>query len=191
MSLLVYVASTGRARYDAPVKIVIQLVALGTAGALVGLGANALSPRPAPLGQAVRPASETTPGTCAVEADVGAGGVPRISVEQAAPLCADCSAAFVDARTAEQYQAGHVSGALHLPPGDVPPEVLESLKKFKTTVVYDDDASCILADAVAMGLREMGLSDVRVLTGSWPAWAAAGAPGASGPCGACSDGGRH
>lgn len=174
-------------------KIVIQLAALGAVGALVGLGANALSPRPAPLGQAVRPASETTPGACAVDAALAAGAVPRITVEQATPLCADCSAAFVDARTAEQYQAGHVSGAVHLPPGDVPPDVLESLKKFETTVVYDDDASCILAEAVAMGLREMGLKDVRVLTGSWPAWAAAGAPGESGPCGACSGPqvGRH
>jgi rhodanese-related sulfurtransferase len=173
------------------VKIVSQLLAIGAAGALVGLGGNALSPRPAPLGEAVRPASETTPGTCAAEADT-TSGVPRITVEEAAPLCSDCSAAFVDARTAEQYQAGHVSGAVHLPPGDVPPEVLENLKRFKTAVVYDDDASCILAEAVAMGLREMGVKDVRVLTGSWPAWAAAGAPGASGPCGVCGpQGGRH
>jgi rhodanese-related sulfurtransferase len=179
-----------------PVKIVLQLILLGVVGSAVGLGANALSPRPAPLGQAVRPASETTPGACAVDGAAVAGGVggavPRITVEHAAPLCADCSAAFVDARTAEQYQAGHVSGALHLPPGDVPPEVLDTLKKFKTTIVYDDDASCILAEAVAMGLREMGVKDVRVLTGAWPAWASSGAPGASGACAACSaTGGRH
>ena len=173
-----------------PVKIVLQLIALGTAGTLVGLGANALSPRPAPLGQAVRPASETTPGACAVDESVS-GAVPRITVQQAAPLCSDCSAAFVDARTAEQFQAGHISGAVHLPPGDIPPDVLESLKKFPTTVVYDDDASCILAEAVAMGLREMGVKDVRVLTGAWPAWAAAGAPGASGACGVCTQQGGH
>lgn len=180
------------AGYDAAVKLPFQLLAIGAAGALIGLGANALSPRPAPLGQPVRPASETTPGTCAATATDVTAAVPRITVEQAAPLCAECVAAFVDARTAEQYQAGHVSGALHLPPGDVPPEVLDTLKKFKTTVVYDDDASCILAEAVAMGLREMGVKDVRVLTGAWPAWAAAGAPGASGPCGVCgSQGGRH
>jgi rhodanese-related sulfurtransferase len=178
------------------VKIALQLILLGVVGSAVGLGANAFSPRPAPLGQAVRPASETTPGACAVDEAAFAGGVggavPRITVEHAAPLCADCSAAFVDARTAEQYQAGHVSGALHLPPGDVPPEILDALKKFKTTIVYDDDASCILAEAVAMGLREMGVKDVRVLTGAWPAWAASGAPGASGACDACSaTGGRH
>jgi len=172
------------------VKIVLQLLAIGVLGSAVGLGANALSPRPAPLGEAVRPASETTPGACAVE-QATAGGVPRISAEQAAPLCANCTAAFVDARTAEQYQAGHVSGALHLPPGDIPPATLEALKKYPTTVVYDDDASCILAEAVAMGLREMGVKDVRVLTGAWPAWIEAGAPGASGPCGACSQGGGH
>lgn len=186
------VASGGFAGYDGPVKILLQLLLLGAVGSAVGLGANAFSPRPAPLGQAVRPASETTPGACAVDdAAIAGGAVPRITVEHAAPLCADCSAAFVDARTAEQYQAGHVTGALHLPPGDVPPQVLDTLKKFKTTIVYDDDASCILADAVAMGLREMGVKDVRVLTGAWPAWAASGAPGASGPCVACSGPGGH
>lgn len=177
--------------YDASVKISLQLIAVGVAGALVGLGANALSPRPAPLGKAVRPSSEENPGTCSAGAEA-TGGVPRITVEKAAPLCAQCTAAFVDARSAEQYAAGHISGAVHLPPGDIPPEVLDTLKRFKTAVVYDDDASCILADAVAMGLREMGLQDVRVLTGAWPAWVAAGAPGASGPCGICGpQGGQH
>ena len=186
----VRVASRRLAGYDALVKIALQLIALGTAGTLVGLGANALSPRPAPLGQAVQPASEASPGACAVD-DPTAASVPRITVEQAAPLCVDCKAAFVDARTEEEFQAGHVSGALHLPPGDIPPGTLENLKKYETTIVYDDDEACILAEAVAMGLREMGLRDVRVLTGAWPAWAAAGAPGSSGPCGVCSSPGGH
>ena len=44
--------------------------------------------------------------------------VPRISVEEATPLCVACSALFVDARSATEYQAGHITGALHIAPGD-------------------------------------------------------------------------
>jgi 3-mercaptopyruvate sulfurtransferase SseA len=168
------------------VKLVAQIVVLSVAGAAVGLGANALSGNPAPLGRPVHPKAVSSPGMCG--ADPAAGGfaaVPRISVEQAQPLCAACSAAFVDARTEEEYTAGHVSGAIHLPPGDVPPAALDHLRRFSTTIVYDGDPSCAMADAVAMGLREIGVKDVRVLTGAWPEWLARGGPGSSGPCAIC------
>jgi 3-mercaptopyruvate sulfurtransferase SseA len=112
--------------------------------------------------------------------------VPRISVEQAQPLCVACTAAFVDARTEEEFLVGHVSGAIHLPPGDVPPAALERLKLLPTVVVYDGDPSCAMAEAVALGLKELGLKDVRVLTGAWPEWSAKSAPATSGPCPSCS-----
>jgi 3-mercaptopyruvate sulfurtransferase SseA len=168
-------------------RLLLQTVALCAAGAALGLGANALSPRGAPLGTPVRPEAEASPGACAVDPAAASAfaPVPRIGVEQAQPLCAACSAAFVDARAEDEFTRGHISGAIHLPPGDVPPQKLEHVKRFQTVVVYDGDPSCAMAEAVAMGLREMGVKDVRVLTGAWPEWLASGGPGESGPCPLC------
>jgi 3-mercaptopyruvate sulfurtransferase SseA len=171
-------------------RLLLQTVVLCAAGAALGLGANALSPRAASLGTPVLPEAEASPGACAVEPAAGAAAfapVPRIGVEQAQPLCVACSAAFVDARGEEEFAQGHVSGAIHLPPGDVPPAKLEHVKRFPTVVVYDGEPSSAMAEAVAMGLREMGVKDVRVLTGAWPEWLAKGAPGASGPCPICAE----
>lgn len=170
-------------------RVLLQLALLCVAGAAVGLGANALSPRTAPLGTPVRPQAETTPGTCAAGGAGATGGafapIQRITVAQAQPLCVQCTAAFVDARPEDEFTQGHVTSAFHLPPGDVPAGTLASLKGYATVVVYDGEPSGAMAEAVAMGLREMGVKDVRVLEGSWPEWAAKGGPGQSGPCPVC------
>jgi rhodanese-related sulfurtransferase len=169
-------------------RILLQCALLCAVGSAVGLGANALSPRTAPLGTPVKAKAEAQPGTCGLGSDAGgAAAVPRISVAEAQPLCVACSAAFVDARTEEEFTAGHVSGAIHLPPGDVPPAALDHLRRFSTVVVYDGEPSCAMAEAVALGLREIGVKDVRVLAGAWPEWSAQGAPGASGPCPICAE----
>ncbi len=102
-------------------------------------------------------------------------------------MCVACTAAFVDARTPSEYAKGHVSGALHLAPGEAPDLLLWQLAGFKTVIVYDRDPSCEQADAVAQELKSHGVRDVRVLTGAWPAWLAAGAPGSSSPCALCAD----
>jgi 3-mercaptopyruvate sulfurtransferase SseA len=167
-------------------RVALQVVLLSVVGAAVGLGANALSPRTAPLGTPVKPQAESQPGTCAAASSGGAfAAVQRITVAQAQPLCVACSAAFVDARSEEEFTQGHVTNAVHLPPGDVPPGVLAQLKGYGTVVVYDGDPAASMAEAVAMGLREMGLKDVRVLEGSWPEWDAKRAPAESGACPIC------
>jgi rhodanese-related sulfurtransferase len=159
---------------------------LDAAGALVGLGVNAASPHPARLGEPVLPAAEAQAGMCQLPGQLPS--IPRISVEEAAPMCAACTAAFIDARSASEYAAGHVAGALHLQPGAPADLVLWRLSGFKTVIVYDRDPSCQQADEVAKALIAKGVPDVRVLTGAWPAWLAAGAPGAAGPCTLCGEG---
>jgi len=167
------------------VRVLLQALALAAAGAAAGLAMNAASPKPARLSEPVRSWAEAA-GACKLP---GAAGVaPRISVQEAAPLCIACSAAFVDARSAVEFAGGHVSGAIHLPPGPVPLPALLHLERFRTVVVYDGDPGSAQAEAVAAALRERGMTDVRVLAGSWNAWQAAGAPGESGPCATCGSG---
>lgn len=172
--------------YHPRVRTLLQALALTAAGAAAGLAMNAASPRPARLNEPVRSAAEAA-GACKIPGATGLA--PRISVQEAAPLCIACSAGFVDARSAVEFAAGHVSGAVHLPPGPVPLQALLHLERFRTVVVYDGDAEAArAAETVAAALRERGMTDVRVLAGSWNAWMAAGAPGESGPCGTCGTG---
>jgi rhodanese-related sulfurtransferase len=168
-----------------------QAALVAVAGLGVGLAGNALSPRPAPLGRPVHAAAEATAGAC-VEGSSGvpAAPIPRISAQEAAAMCAACTAGFVDARSARDYEAGHVIGAVHLPPVGHPEEaaVLARLAALPAVIVYDDDTSCALAEGVARRLQQRGVREVRVLAGAWPAWVAAGGPGASGACHLCQHG---
>ena len=154
---------------------------IAVAGAVVGVAANFVSPRPVSLGRAVYATAESAGAVCA---DPGAS-IARISVQEAKPLCIACTAAFVDARSAQEYASGHVTGALHLLPGDPVEPLLERLSAAPTVIVYDRDRECAGADQVATLLKAKGLRDVRVLTGAWSDWLAAGGPGESGSCALC------
>ncbi len=165
--------------------VFLQALALCAAGAVLGLAGNGLTPRPAPLGARVLAAADVPGAQCQLPGR--AVVAPRISVEEATPLCVACSALFVDARSPAEYRSGHVTGAIHLAPGEPVDPVLWRLGAYGTVIVYDRDPGCALADRVAKALLERGARDVRVLTGAWPAWMAAGAPGASGPCPVCGE----
>jgi rhodanese-related sulfurtransferase len=167
-----------------------QMALLAMAGSALGFAANALSPHPATLGQAVISAAEAGGGTCAapVTAPVSPPWRPaRISVADAKGLCTACLAGFVDARGAHEFAHGHIQNAVHLPPAGHPDEATEiaKLKTYPLVVVYDGEWSCQVADDVAARLRRAGLADVRVLQGAWPAWSAAQGPSETGSCGVC------
>jgi 3-mercaptopyruvate sulfurtransferase SseA len=165
-----------------------QATSIALAGAAVGLAANALGPRPVPLGRPVHAAAEASTGACNA-AGAEREPAPRIRVEEAKALCDGCHAAFVDARGPGAYAAGHVTGAIHLPPAGHPesPGAIAALRGAPMVIVYDGDYSCALADEVADRLRREGLPDVRVLEGAWPAWLAANGPGAAGACPTCGE----
>jgi rhodanese-related sulfurtransferase len=165
------------------VRIVVQALVLCVAGTAVGLGANALTPRPARLGAPIVAAAEAAGAMCQLPGHISA--VRRVTVEEAVPLCVACSAAFVDARSPDAYEVGHITNAFHLAPGEPADALLWQLSTFPTVVVYDGDPNCSQADRVARELIARGVKDVRVLTGAWPAWMAAGAPGTSGACPSC------
>ena len=104
---------------------------------------------------------------------------------KAALLCAACAAAFVDSGTPAEFEAGHVTGAFHLGPGERAAGLAPRLRSFATVIVYDRDPHCGLAGRVAAELAATGVQGVRVLEGAWPEWMARGAPGESGACTAC------
>jgi 3-mercaptopyruvate sulfurtransferase SseA len=161
--------------------LLVRAGLLALAGAALGLGGNLVSPRPARLGTPVSASADRSGAACQ---DPG-GSIVRISVQEAKPLCVACAAAFVDARTAQEYQSGHITSALHLGPGEAVEPLLPALRAAAMVIVYDRDRECASADRVAAQLQSLGLRDVRVLTGAWPEWLAKGGPGESGSCTIC------
>ena len=168
-------------------RLLAEAAVIVVAGALVGVAANAASPRPVRLASPVHAAAESGTAMCAVAGAPAAKPAPRIRVEEAKSLCDACRAGFADARGAAEFAAGHVTNAIHLPPAGHPGEAaaIAALRAYPLVVVYDGDYACALADEVAHRLLRVGLPDVRVLEGAWPAWVAAGGAGESGFCPAC------
>src|SRR5256886_4485809 len=138
-----------------PVGMLLRAGVIAVAGAVVGIAANFVSPRPAALGRPVYAAAELPGAVC----EDPRASVPRISVQEAKPLCIACSAAFVDARSAQEYAAGHITGAVHLPPGQPAGPLLPRLSAAPAVIVYDRDRDCAAADRVAVLLQSNGVRD--------------------------------
>ena len=85
---------------------------------------------------------------------------------------------WVDARPSEEFERGHIPGAVSLNED----RWVEGLSQFlgtqwspeKKIVVYCSAASCNLAEDVARRLREEAKlpNDIRILKGGWEAWLA-------------------
>ena len=80
----------------------------------------------------------------------------------------------LDVRPSEEYEAGHVTGAINIPLKELE-EHLEALPRQQEVVAYCRGPYCVLAyDAVAK-LRQKGFK-ARRLEGGYPEWKLAGLP---------------
>ena len=167
-------------------QLLFDTLVLAVIGTVCGFAVNAASPRPVTLAVPVMSAAESGEGSCS-EPLASDTVLQRISIRDATAACDACSAAFVDARSAREFEEGHITGAVHLPPKGHADEAatLQTLAASPTVIVYDGDSSCRLAEGVARRLLSAGISNVRILEGAWPGWIAAGGPGASGVCAEC------
>lgn len=80
---------------------------------------------------------------------------------------------WVDARSADDYRADHIPGAilLNLESWDeLLPNFLDQWSPDKKVVVYCSAATCELSHEVAERLRKSGITSVFVLKGGWEAW---------------------
>ena len=85
---------------------------------------------------------------------------------------------WVDARPQERYQAAHIPGALLINEHNRDEAVFNHLEKLQTgglpVVVYCDGQKCEASHQMRDYLRQnVGLPEVWVLAGGWPAWQAA------------------
>jgi rhodanese-related sulfurtransferase len=86
---------------------------------------------------------------------------------------------IVDARSPEQYAAGHIDGAVSLPLVEIDAalsDFIARVDKNRTLVIYCSGFGC--PDSFDLGVRliESGYTDVRVFEGGYPEWRDAGLP---------------
>ena len=89
------------------------------------------------------------------------------------------AALFIDARSPEDFQAGHIKGAVNLPNqafDEVFPAVAREIEKGEQLITYCDGKECILAQALASKLYELGFQNVSYLVNGWTSWREGGLP---------------
>ena len=100
--------------------------------------------------------------------------------EQAREFYLAREAIFVDARSPQLYAEGHIAGAWNLPWQDVD-RYLDSFFKKVTdpkaiVIAYCDGESCSLSEDLALRLRDMGYSNVKVILNGMTVWKTRGYP---------------
>ncbi len=102
--------------------------------------------------------------------------VQEVSIDDAEPVIRDADV-LIDVREADEFAAGHLSGAVNIPRG------LLEFKLSASPALQSRDLNIVLycktsgrAALSAAALHEMGYLNVRSLAGGFDAWAAAGKP---------------
>ena len=95
-------------------------------------------------------------------------------------------ATFVDARPADEFEAGHIESAVHISPAMLEANsslfVLDVIDPDKPIVIYCGGGDCDDSHRVAELLQDLrGLTQTHVFVDGYPAWADAGLPTNTGP----------
>ncbi len=101
-----------------------------------------------------------------------------ITLESAAEKFNAGSAVFMDARNSDQYEEGHIRGAISLPWYEVEErfmEVIPTIPPDAHIITYCDGETCRLSHDLALFLHEMGFQ-VNVLVNGWSLWKESGLP---------------
>ena len=151
-------------------RAALQMIALVFVGAGVGLTYNALSPSGLPLsgGSAARLEQQ---------------GTPMLTLDEVRYYLEQPGTSLIDARSAEEYQLGHIPGAFSLPFDTFDqafPKVLPALKKAKRLIIYCSGGSCGTSEELAKKLQGQGFNDLFIFTDGLPGWMRAKLPVKSG-----------
>jgi rhodanese-related sulfurtransferase len=106
-----------------------------------------------------------------------------ISLPEAKKLFFKQSVVFIDARPQDDYEKGHIKGALGLPWNEVDRNfmrVTEDISPDTPIITYCDGETCELSHNLANFLLDMGFSNTRILINGWTLWQEAGLPIESG-----------
>ncbi len=80
---------------------------------------------------------------------------------------------FLDARSKELFDAGHIKGAKNLPWYEVDDyfiEIANDLDRNTRIIAYCDGENCDLSHELALFLKQMGFQNTQVLVNGWTVW---------------------
>ncbi len=101
------------------------------------------------------------------------GDTLAIPLEDAAALFADNAVVFLDARSPVEFDQGHIQGAINLPWHDVDnyfETVIMTLDPEAMYITYCDGETCSLSHDLAMLLKDLGFTRIKVLVNGWTLW---------------------
>ena len=158
-----------------------QLLRICTAALVIGVTLLVTRGVPKPV------APEGEVHACSATPSLADNTNPWIEAGDARGLLTDPGVMFVDCRPIDQYQSGHISGALSLPSdSELQGNAMSQLHNAQTIIAYcDARGGCESSHRLAARVREIGLQDVRILKDGLPGWLQAGYPAESGPCRLC------
>ncbi len=96
-----------------------------------------------------------------------------ITLPEAEGLFQERSSIFIDSRTEDAYNEGHIVGAVNIPYekfNELFPDIIFPLEQ--TFVVYCDGTECKSSTAVAKLLYERGFHNIKIFFGGWTEWIA-------------------
>lgn len=80
---------------------------------------------------------------------------------------------FLDARSKELFDAGHIKGAKNLPWYEVDDyfiEIVNDLDRNIRIITYCDGENCDLSHELALFLKQLGFPNTQVLVNGWTVW---------------------
>jgi rhodanese-related sulfurtransferase len=86
---------------------------------------------------------------------------------------------FVDARSSDNYEDGHISGAISLPVGEFDERIESFLNRYSTDqpiVTYCSGRTCEDSHNLARLLSDAGYTRVRIFIDGFPGWEVGGYP---------------
>ncbi len=97
-----------------------------------------------------------------------------VSREELMNRAKDGVVTVLDVRPSEEFEAGHIPGAVNLPPDDLEKR-LDDLPRDQEIIAYCRGPYCVLAFEAVAALRQRGFTARRLYEG-FPEWKAAGLP---------------
>lgn len=163
-------------------KSIKQAVLLVVLSALAALLYNAVSGSGLPLKGDWPSVSDSD--SVIVPPSAEAGDPPFISLDEAAALYQDKRVVFIDARDPEDYDYGHIIGAVSIPYDYLPIEGLEAywdstaqhISRDTKVVIYCSGLECESSLNLGRDMSDYGWRNIRVFYGGWREWERAGLP---------------
>ncbi|MFH1756267.1 MAG: rhodanese-like domain-containing protein [Candidatus Latescibacterota bacterium] len=150
-----------------PLRIFLGAIVLMAAATIIGIVHNAVRDNPMPL--IPKPKAEGQPSAHISDSS----GTALMSLAKVKALANSPDAFIIDARSEEEYNEGHIPGALNVPHDrfvEFYDYVSETIPMDATVVCYCRSVTCDFSDHLAKELRILGYERVFIFREGWEAW---------------------